>query len=114
MERSRTQCGDGFGVIHVRESEPRLEAGESRQRGALRLHFIRPCSYVLRTERFANTKDFVAKLSVLSGSQAASQDSGYPNGSVLTNSKHDGTGHLFGAQYSLDAGNEKGCYVCHY
>lgn len=64
-------------------------------------------SYVCRTEHFANTNDFVAKLGVLSKDPAEGQSSGYPSPSVFTNYENDGNGHLFGAQYSLVANHYK-------
>ncbi|KAH7111844.1 hypothetical protein B0J11DRAFT_598539 [Dendryphion nanum] len=63
-------------------------------------------SYICCTEHFANTKDFVAKLGVLREDGVNGQNSGYPGSSTIKNSNEDWAGHLFGAQYSLDA--------CHY
>ncbi|KAJ9657330.1 hypothetical protein H2201_008234, partial [Coniosporium apollinis] len=55
-------------------------------------------SYILRTEHFANSVDFVAKLGVLS--KSIPTDSGYD--CVFINGKKDWIGHLFGSQYSLN------------
>lgn len=59
-------------------------------------------AYVLRTEHFANQDDFVAKLGVLSTHRPVG-DPLY--GDVFLNEKPEWSGHLFGAQYSLDAGD---------
>jgi hypothetical protein len=59
-------------------------------------------SYSKRTEHFANKTDFVAKLGVLSDETGG--DSGYSN--VFVNETWKG--HLFGAQYSLDANHYTG------
>ncbi|KKY27187.1 hypothetical protein UCDDS831_g00934 [Diplodia seriata] len=53
---------------------------------------------VLRTEHFANEKDFVAHLGVFHDGKP--KDRGYKN--VFTNKEEGWVGHLFGAQYSLD------------
>jgi hypothetical protein len=58
-------------------------------------------SYSRRTEHFANEGDFVAKLGVLRPRHAADVYDGYSNVYVNPTWK----GHLFGAQYSLDAGD---------
>lgn len=55
--------------------------------------------YVLRTEHFANTKDFVAKLGVLSRNPPVDPQF---YGNVFSNDNSAWVGHLFGAQYSLD------------
>lgn len=64
------------------------------------LKYLDLSSYSRRTEHFANTKDFVAKLGVVRGDPANRQNSSYREEIVFSNK--DGTGHLFGAQYSLD------------
>ncbi len=57
-------------------------------------------SYSRRTEHFANKTDFVARLGVLRpNGGAVANANGYSNVFVNENWK----GHLFGAQYSLDA-----------
>jgi hypothetical protein len=56
-------------------------------------------AYTLRTEHFANSRDFVAKLGVLSESRPT--DSGYD--CVFINKNNDWIGHFFGSQYSLSA-----------
>ncbi|KAJ9642276.1 hypothetical protein H2199_004656 [Coniosporium tulheliwenetii] len=55
-------------------------------------------SHVLRTEHFANEKDFVARLGVLN--EKKPPDSGYDY--IFINKGKDWIGHLFGTQYSLD------------
>lgn len=57
-------------------------------------------SHVLRTEHFANSKDFIAKLGVLSELQSA--EHGYRPRDVFINQRDGWAGHLFGTQYSLD------------
>ncbi|KAJ0420680.1 hypothetical protein BJY00DRAFT_323709 [Aspergillus carlsbadensis] len=53
-------------------------------------------SHVLRTEHFANRRDFVAQLGVLS------KDSDYGRDEVFINEDEDWIGHFFGTQYSLE------------
>lgn len=59
-------------------------------------------TYVNHTEHFANKIDFVAKLGVVTGHEAA-EGSYIDHKSSLTfiNMNEDWTGHLFGTQYSL-------------
>jgi hypothetical protein len=64
-------------------------------------------SHTHRTEHFANTEDFVATLGVLNRSPEERPDIGYPGSCVFINSENDWIGHLFGAQYSLDASHYK-------
>ncbi|KAL6228745.1 hypothetical protein BDW75DRAFT_250733 [Aspergillus navahoensis] len=56
-------------------------------------------SHVLRTEHFANKRDFVAQLGVLS------QDSDYGLDEIFINENEDWIGHFFGTQYSFEPGN---------
>jgi hypothetical protein len=53
-------------------------------------------SHVLRTEHFANRRDFVAQLGVLS------RDSDYGLDDVFINEGEDWIGHFFGTQYGFD------------
>ncbi|KAL3439764.1 hypothetical protein BJX65DRAFT_315437 [Aspergillus insuetus] len=53
-------------------------------------------SHVLRTEHFANRRDFVAQLGVLS------KDSDYGLDEVFINEGEDWIGHFFGTQYSFN------------
>ncbi|KAH7311456.1 hypothetical protein B0I35DRAFT_488804 [Stachybotrys elegans] len=62
-------------------------------------------SHVYRTEHFANKGDIIAKLGVLSGNRPL--ESGYKKDEVFINNDKDWIGHLFGTQYSLDAGHYK-------
>ncbi|OJD32566.1 uncharacterized protein BKCO1_37000155 [Diplodia corticola] len=54
---------------------------------------------VLRTEHFANEKDFVAKLGVLKDDKQSPTERGFDN--VFVNREKEWVGHLFGTQYSL-------------
>ncbi|KAL4866725.1 hypothetical protein BDV12DRAFT_210339 [Aspergillus spectabilis] len=54
-------------------------------------------SHVLRTEHFANRRDFVARLGVLS------EDREYGADEIYTNENEDWIGHLFGTQYSFNS-----------
>ncbi|RAK82826.1 hypothetical protein BO79DRAFT_162432, partial [Aspergillus costaricaensis CBS 115574] len=54
-------------------------------------------SHVLRTEHFANRRDFVARLGVLS------EDSEYGSDEIFINENEDWIGHLFGTQYSFNS-----------
>ncbi|EKG18571.1 hypothetical protein MPH_04169 [Macrophomina phaseolina MS6] len=65
--------------------------------------------HVLRTEHFANKKDFVAQLGVISEHKQA--DSGYEREYVFVNREKDWIGHLFGTQYSLDSRHYKDEYA---
>ena len=60
-------------------------------------------SHVFRTEHFANKKDFVARLGVLSDNNLSGR--GYMENEVFINEERDWIGHLFGTQYSLDPGH---------
>jgi len=57
-------------------------------------------SHVLRTEHFANKKDFVAKLGLLSDENFSER--GYAEDEVFINGEREWIGHLFGTQYSLN------------
>lgn len=61
--------------------------------------------YARRTEHFANSRDFVAKLGVLSNDKPSI--SGYGENEVFINEERDWIGHLFGTQYSLDPAHYK-------
>ncbi|KAI2851867.1 hypothetical protein CBS147343_485 [Aspergillus niger] len=54
-------------------------------------------SHILRTEHFANRRDFVARLGVLS------EDSEYGSDEIFINERGDWIGHLFGTQYSFNS-----------
>ncbi|KAI9371070.1 hypothetical protein BJX61DRAFT_535112 [Aspergillus egyptiacus] len=91
-EKLRKLCVFTFGnpSLHwkTQREHPKVLSGADGSYLSLHVH---------RTEHFANRQDFVARLGVLS------DDRDYGTDEIFVN--EDWTGHLFGTQYSLEAGH---------